>query len=171
MHACVSMTQQQLESRQAWQSLILQFLLLVVRLLTEIAESSEPSRVVSPDPSLLARKRKTLNNPPPVGKKRSTGSRSRNDPSVHPSKRVSEYPGEHLKVSGGKLFCVACREVLSVKSSTLANHMKSSKHLDGKRRLKEKNHNREILLRLCQNIIKQTTLGGKIIQRSTTSSE
>ena len=68
---------------------------------TECLESDNSSRVVSrldrqksPDPSLLGRKRKTLSNPPPIGKKRSTGIRGRNDPGVHPSKRVSEYPGE-----------------------------------------------------------------------------
>lgn len=93
-------------------------------------------KLKSPDSSLLARQRKVLTNPPPVGKKRSTGIASRNDPGVHPSKRVTEYPGEHLKVSRGKLFCEACREILSVKRSTLANHITSSKHLAGKKRLK-----------------------------------
>ena len=114
-------------------------------LMSECPESDNSLGVVSlldklksPNSSLLGRNRKTLSNPPPIGKKRSTGIRGRNDPGVHPSKRVHEYPGEHLKVSGGKLFCEACREILSVKSSTLANHMKSAKHLDGKKKIKEK---------------------------------
>lgn len=38
----------------------------------------------------------------------------------------------------GKLFCNACRETLSVKRSTLSNHIKSTKHLDGKENLKRK---------------------------------
>ena len=95
-------------------------------------------RLKSPDASLLARKRKVLTKPPPVGKKRYTGVRSCNDPGVHPSKCVTEYPGEHLKVSS--LFCEASREILSVLSSTLAN-MKSAKHLDGKKGLKGGRHN------------------------------
>ena len=35
---------------------------------------------------------------------------------VHPSKRVTEYSGEHLTVAAGKLFCKACSEILSVKT-------------------------------------------------------
>ena len=50
--------------------------------ISECPESDNSSTVVSlldklksPAPSLLGRKRKTLSNPPPVGKKRSTGIR------------------------------------------------------------------------------------------------
>ena len=36
------------------------------------------------------------------------------------------------------MFCKACREELSLKSSSLSNHLKSQKHKDGKRRLQKK---------------------------------
>ncbi len=58
---------------------------------TECLESTSSTQVVSlldklksPDPSLLSRKRKTLTNPPPIGKKRSTGVRCLSDPGVLP---------------------------------------------------------------------------------------
>ena len=70
-------------------------------------------KLKSPEPSSLSRKRKTLSNTPPIGKKHSTG---KNDPNVHTSKRVTEYSGEHLTVAARKLFCKACSEILSVKT-------------------------------------------------------
>ena len=36
----------------------------------------------------------------------------------------------------GKLFCSACRETLAVKKSTVSNHVRSSKHLTSKEKLK-----------------------------------
>ncbi len=39
-------------------------------------------KLKSPEPSALSRKRKVLSNHPPLGKKRSTGTRGKNDPSV-----------------------------------------------------------------------------------------
>ena len=69
-------------------------------------------------------KKKTLSNPPPARKKHSTGMRGENDPNVHPSKCVTEYSREHLTVAAGKLFCKACSEILSVKRSTLENHIR-----------------------------------------------
>ena len=89
-----------------------------------------------PTSSELSRKRKVDRNPPPKGKKRSRGTASTNDPkSVTPSQRVRQYKGENLSVSNKKLFCLGCREELSVKSSMINNHIKSTKHTTGKKRL------------------------------------
>ena len=68
----------------------------------------------APRPSDLSRKRKIHANPP-EGKRRSTTQAVRKfDPqTIKPSQRVSEFPGEHLRVSLGKLFCNACRETLT----------------------------------------------------------
>ena len=89
-----------------------------------------------PTSSELSRKRKVDRNPPPKGKKRSRGTASTNDPkSVTPSQRVRQYTGENLSVSNKKLFCLGCREELSVKSSVINNHIKSTKHTTGKKRL------------------------------------
>ena len=97
--------------------------------------SSEPTvstaslleRLHRPRSSELARKRTVHRNPPPLGKRRSRG-RGANEPkSVTPSQRVAEHPGECLTTSNKQLFCRACREELSLVSST-NNHLKSTKH-------------------------------------------
>ena len=76
------------------------------------SESESESAVVSlldrlkcPQPSELSPSRKVHCNPPPKGRKRSSGERGRNDPHIPPSKRVHEYPNEQLTVSAGRLFC------------------------------------------------------------------
>lgn len=75
-------------------------------------------------------------NPPPIGKKKSSGNTLK-DPKVHPSKRIKEFPDEGLTVSDfGKLLCGACNETLSVKKSTLSSHIKSTKHIERKAKLK-----------------------------------
>ena len=55
-----------------------------------------------------------------------------------PLQRVKEFPGEKVVVSRGKLFCSACREELHVKSSTVKNHIRSTKHVDAKKLLSTK---------------------------------
>lgn len=93
----------------------------------------------APKPSELARKRISRNNPPPPNGKRRSSSRGNCDPkNVTPSQRVKENVNEELCVSNGKLFCNACREELSLKATVLKNHLKSTKHDMGKKRLQEK---------------------------------
>lgn len=90
-------------------------------------------------PSELSRPRKVHKNPPPTGKKRSEGCSSSSDPDIPPSKRVSEFPNELLTVSAGKLFCKCCRQILSVKKSTVDDHISCKKHIDSKHQF----HNKE----------------------------
>ena len=85
-------------------------------------ENKTPSwfdKLKAPRPSDLARKRRNHANPPPVGKKRfhatSTGKRNYDPKKVSASERVREFPGKHLTVSGGKLFCITCRESVVLK--------------------------------------------------------
>lgn len=96
-------------------------------------------KLKAPRLSDLSRKRRVkINRVPPTGKWRSKP-RGTNDPkSVSPIQRVREHPDEHLSVSASKLFCNCCREELSLKSSSVKNHVKSDKHNIGKLRLKEK---------------------------------
>ncbi len=91
-------------------------------------------KLKSPAPSDLSRKRKVMRNPP-SGKKRASGSSAVNAPKVPPAKRVKEFPDEQLTVSGGRLFCGVCREVLCVKKSTIMYHIKSAKHIKSKEKL------------------------------------
>ena len=90
-----------------------------------------------PKSSDLARKRRVDRNPP-RGKKRSCGQGASDPKSSTPRQRLREFPGEHLSVSYNKLFCLACREELSVKTSVLRSHIRSAKHLSGKTRLSKK---------------------------------
>ena len=55
--------------------------------------------------------------------------------SIKPQQRVTDFPGEHLTVSNGKL-CVACREELNLKKSSVKNHLQPTKHKDSKNKLK-----------------------------------
>ena len=93
------------------------------------------SRLKSPQPSTLARKRKIGMNFPPLGKKRGKGSTTYDPKSVSPAERVKTYQSEPFIVSSKKLFCSACREELSVKKSTIDLHIKSHKHQIGKEQL------------------------------------
>ena len=51
---------------------------------------------------------------------------------------MREFPGEHLTVSMGKLFCNACREEVSLNSSSVKNHIHSAKHTEEKTRLSKR---------------------------------
>ena len=96
------------------------------------SSSSLLSFLRCPKPSELTRKRKTQQNPPPLGKRRARGHGAFDPKSVSPAIRVREYPGESLSVSNQKVFCNACREELGLKSSVVNNHIKSTKHTLGK---------------------------------------
>ena len=105
--------------------------------LTSSSSSSVPSLLSvlrSPRLSDLVRKRKTQTNNPGKRKKTRSSSSAGSDPKgVKPQDRLKKFPDEQLSVSAGKLFCKACREELSLKSSSLSNHLKSQKHKDGKK--------------------------------------
>ena len=51
-------------------------------------------------------------------------------------KRVRRFPDENFIVREGKLFCNACRQILSMKKSVLKIHVSSKKHRDGTQKLK-----------------------------------
>ena len=86
----------------------------------------------------MGRKRKIASNPPPTGKRRSHSTTGNELKNIQPYQRVKEFTGEHLKVIHKKLFCEACREGLSLKSSSLRNHFRSTKHVEGKKRIARK---------------------------------
>ena len=103
-----------------------------------------------PTASELVRKRKVDKNPP-KGKKKSRGSCTcvSNPKTITPQQRVNQYKNEFFSVSNKKLFCQACRDELSVKSSIIAAHIKSAKHSNGKVRLmSQKSREKEIAERV-----------------------
>ena len=52
--------------------------------------------------------------------------------------RIKQFPGENLCLRNSKLFCDACKELLSSKKSILQNHVASKKHDSGKAKIKKK---------------------------------
>ena len=52
--------------------------------------------------------------------------------------RIKQFPGESLCLRNSKLFCDACKELLSSKKSILQNHVASKKHDSGKAKIKKK---------------------------------
>lgn len=97
------------------------------------------SRLRPPPPSDLGRKRRVACNAPPIGKRRSRGATTAEPKNIHPYQRAKIFPGEALKVNAQKkLFCDACREELSLKLSSIHNHVRSAKHVKGKEKLAKK---------------------------------
>ena len=85
--------------------------------------------------SELARKRSIAQNLPHDGRRLKAPKRTHDPKGVTPGQRVKEFPSECLSVSANKLFCVACREEVSLKLTIIRNHIASSKHKNGKERL------------------------------------
>jgi len=104
----------------------------------------------TPRLSILARKRKVAVNPPPKGKRSSSGKTSKDSVKVKPDVRVRQYPEEHFIVSNGKLFCEACREQLNVKRSSINNDVQSAKHKEGKSRLQRKEQRDQTIVQALQ---------------------
>ena len=87
------------------------------------------SMLKSPPASEFGRKRKIRANAPPTGKRRSRGTSTIDLKKVQPHQRVREFPSEPFKANANKkLFCVACREELCLKLSSIRNHVQSVKH-------------------------------------------
>ena len=114
----------------------------------EVAESAEsPTGENSHSSSLLnslnqaqkselSRKRK-VEQPKGSGEKRK--SKTPTDPSkISPKDRIKEFPNEYLEVRHDKLFCLACRKELSLKKSTINNHVYSNTHKNSKEALVRK---------------------------------
>ena len=100
------------------------------------------NRLKCAERSSLARKRKVKTNPPPVGAKKGQRhtplSYTYTPKSVTPAQRVKDFSDESLTVSGGRLFCNACREEVCMKSQVIRMHIKSKKHASGKDGLKKR---------------------------------
>ena len=122
----------------------------------------------APTPSDLTRKRKLQCNQAGKRKKTRPSSSIKSEPKgVKPQNRVKKYPNDSLSVSHGKLFCIACREELSLKSSSLVNHLKSQKHKDGKERLKRKEARERDIAKKLNNYNEETHMVSENIAEDT----
>ena len=82
--------------------------------------------------------RQLKQNPPPKGVKRGKGKEKgeKGDPkNISANKHGKTYPDEGFIVRNSKLFCRACKEVLALKKSSIEYHIKSQKHISGKKKL------------------------------------
>ena len=108
----------------------------------ETGNQSILDKLRSPTKSDLARKRKVEKPKAPTAqtKKRKSTVVNQSDPkTVSPVQRVRDFPNECLEVRNDKLFCVACREVISLKKSTVKNHISlGDKHKNAKEKLARK---------------------------------
>ena len=68
----------------------------------------------SPTPADLSRKRHLRQNPPPKGVKTGKGNEKGDPKRISACERVKSYPNEQFIVCS-KLFCRACKEVLTLK--------------------------------------------------------
>ena len=89
-------------------------------------------------------------NAPPLGKWWCGGRGSADRKSVTPVQRVKEFSNEEVTVSNRKLFCLACREELSLKHSIACYHVKSKKHVDGKKLQLKEAKELDIAAALCK---------------------
>ena len=110
--------------------------ILVVLSFSTTANSFSPApslleRLKALQQSVLSRKRVVRQNLGTSSSRKKKPSSSTDPKSVTPVARVREFPNQSLKVSAGKLFCSAYREV-SLKRSIISNHVTSTKHKQGK---------------------------------------
>ena len=89
----------------------------------------------SPTPADLSRKRHLRQNPPPKGVKTGKGKEKGDPKRISACEQVKSYPNEEFIVRSSKLFCRACKEVLALKKSSIEYHIKSQKHISGKKKL------------------------------------
>ena len=64
----------------------------------------------------LARKQSQARNPP-SGKRRCRGTSANEPKHIEPTQQVKEYKNEPFTVTNKKLFCRACREEVSMKTT------------------------------------------------------
>ena len=87
----------------------------------------------SPTLADLYRKRHLRQNHPPKGVKTGKGKEKGDPKRISARERVKSYPNEEFIVRSSKLFC--CKEVLALKKSSIEYHIKSQKHISGKKKL------------------------------------
>ena len=119
---------------------------------SESLQSDSPSvlslldRLRSPTLADLARKRQLKQNPPPKGVKGGKGKEKGGPKNISVNECVKTYPDEEFIVRNSKLFCRGCKEVLALKKSSIEYHIKSQKHISGKKKLALKNEEESNIL-------------------------
>lgn len=93
-------------------------------------EAEVPAGTVSVARAKITRKRSVRSTGGKYGKR---GKSDVKNVSLHD--RITQFPNQNLTIREGKLFCNACRELVSTKKSILGNHVISKKHTKSKEEL------------------------------------
>ena len=103
---------------------------------------------------------------PPKGKRGCRGVTDAEPKNITALQRVKAFPDEPLCVSNSKLFCNACREEMSLKMSSVRNHIRCTKHEEGRRRLKRQGGKGETTADALVAHNKETHLRGETLPHS-----
>jgi len=115
----------------------------------------------------LCWKRVIRNNLPLKEKKRKVSATSSfNLKSVSPKDRCRQFSKECFTVSGGKLFCGCCREEVSLKLSSIKNHIGSNKHKMSKDKEAKKKVQDKILAQHLEVYESETSPRGETLPES-----
>ena len=87
--------------------------------------------------------------------------------SISPADHVKAYPDEHLTVRKRKLFCSACREEVAIKKSCIELHLKSQKHVKGKKRLVQNSQHEGKIIEVLKKYDHEVNLDGETLPDST----
>ena len=99
----------------------------------------------------------------PSKRKKRSCNRSKSDAKfVTAAQHVKEHTNEYLIIScNEKLFCRACREELSLKSSVFMRHIQSAKHGEGKEKLNKRSSSEVDIATALQSHNKQNHTEGE----------
>ena len=86
---------------------------------------------------------------------------------VTPATRLKEFPDQHFSLLCGKLFCNACREHLSVKKSVITQHVNSTKHAKGLKRIASKGKRKKSIADLLKKYNDEAHPSGENLAEST----
>lgn len=86
--------------------------------------------------SSIQRDRAVATNPEPPKRQRQQTIRGKNNvKTVSVAERILAFPREYFEYRTGQLYCGACSEFVSTKLTTLKTHVRTMKHVAGKKRL------------------------------------
>ena len=88
-----------------------------------------------PTPADFSRKRRLRQNPTPKDVKTAKGKEKGDPKHISVCEQEKSYPNEEFIVRSSKLFYRACKKVLALKECSIEYHIKSQKHISGKKKL------------------------------------
>lgn len=113
-------------------------------------------------PAAVSRQRTLLVNPSGARKRQRCGPSTKlQRKSLHDC--VKQYPGEHLVVDAGVLFCGVCRTQVSQKASSLLRHISSARHAEGKKAKQKHKETQQSITTAMRQFNAQTHVKGETL--------